>query len=84
MSDERCEKTDLLPADCSHCRGLDEAHDMSMKSKPDRSVGFIASYPGFCDFCDGPIEMGQMICYHPESFGYVHVSCASNRERTTP
>ena len=76
MDEDRCEKTDLIKSQCSHCRGLDR-----VEVKPDRLTGFHAQYEGWCEFGDHPIDIEDVICFHPESFSYVHLSCAQRRGR---
>ena len=77
--EERCELTDLLVAECSHCRGLDKSFDESLQvvhTDPDRDIGFPAMYKSVCDLCEKPIKPGDIICYSPQSFQYVHQGCA--------
>ena len=45
MAEERCERTDLLKSQCSHCTA-------------DRRY-FIAQYPGECSTCKGEIKPGE-------------------------
>lgn len=79
MSEERCERSDLIKSQCSHCQGLDGKsgpYEKPTRILPnDRVTGFPASYEGHCDLCDNKIEIGQMICKSDHSFMYVHYDC---------
>lgn len=82
MNEERCERTDLIKSQCSHCRGLDKPevkYDRFTDSDGKIQRGFRARFPGWCEFGDHPIEVDDVIQSHPESFSYVHVLCAEER-----
>lgn len=57
MSEERCERSDLLASQCAHCRG-----DV-LESEPDFVVvaRFPAKYAGVCAACGEPFEVEDRI-----------------------
>jgi hypothetical protein len=53
---DRCERSDLPPEMCSHCRGLDQP--------PPKSIAehvIVAKYDGHCPLCSGTIREGEPI-----------------------
>ena len=72
---ERCDKTDLLKPDCSHCRGMDPSPNVARKMEARQEGGvegalvhevdddkwFIATHYGECDNCFKKIKPGDRI-----------------------
>lgn len=54
MTEDRCELTELLRAECAHCRKQD-------LPKPPPLDWFPARYDGWCALCRKPIEVGDEI-----------------------
>jgi hypothetical protein len=69
MSAERCEKTELLVAECAHCTYGD--------ARPEQVPGhvFAARYPGVCTECEGQIHLGDWIVAVGLDKGYAHDGC---------
>jgi hypothetical protein len=67
MSDDRCEKTELLVAECAHCRPQPEPepHDIGPV--------FDGVYRGECYGCDTHIDPGDKI--RAVDGWYVHEGC---------
>lgn len=57
MNEPRCDKTDLLVSQCSHCLGLDEKPKFRAISR------FIAKYHGWCVGCGAGIAPGDKAAY---------------------
>lgn len=57
MPDLRCDWSDLLTAECAHCRKLD------LDTSPATGVArwFLASYSGRCAHCGKAFEVGDRI-----------------------
>lgn len=69
MTDERCERTDLIRTQCAHCLGhRDPIADAIATEAPrayavdiDNPRTAIARYPGRCPSCREPIQPGDLI-----------------------
>jgi hypothetical protein len=66
VTEERCERTELIKSQCAHCLGhADPAVDVEPERRRfDRGAGgptIDASYPGRCPECDEPIRVGDPI-----------------------
>ncbi|MEA5366061.1 hypothetical protein VA596_41495 [Amycolatopsis sp., V23-08] len=69
MTDERCERTELLVDQCAHCLGhQDPAADALAAGSPrhyavdiETPRTTIARYPGRCAFCGEQIDPGDLI-----------------------
>jgi hypothetical protein len=85
---ERCERSDLFPSDCGHCRTPDlyaedvrrEKRRLEQNAKPkgEPLLGdwFKASYPGRCSRCPKPFEAGAEIrADFPRELGYISKAC---------
>lgn len=70
MSEPRCEKTDLLESQCSHCRGLDSL------PTPRVITRFEAKFTSWCALCGGTIERGDSAAYDADNDVICH-DCAS-------
>ena len=69
---DRCDNTDLLVAECAHCRDLPE---------PGREPGgrpvvtITAGYPGRCAGCGEPFPAGSTITADPDGHGWTAECC---------
>lgn len=71
MTDERCERTDLIKTQCAHCLGhadpvadaLEFEHLRLARYAPDdeRSVVISAKFPGSCTDCGEEIRVDDQI-----------------------
>lgn len=60
MSDERCEKTDLLVDQCGHC---------VVKA---RMTPWEALYDGTCGVCNQPFSKGTRVIWTSDGIGVQH------------
>lgn len=67
----RCEFSDLLTTQCSHCLGVEIADE------PDEYRGVPSMYEGWCAACEMQIDIEEMVM-RVEMFGWIHTSCAGN------
>jgi hypothetical protein len=67
----RCEKTEMLVRDCSHCRGHDDFHEGDWPADPP----FPARYGGRCERCDHGFAEGDSIRRLQDEPGYIHNRC---------
>lgn len=88
MSAPICDRTDLPPSMCSHCRGLpwnppvDEAALVeALPGRPPSLVpsGLRAEFESDCPSCGDQIERGDLIVRDPLSKRYVCTECADDR-----
>lgn len=70
--EKRCEKTDLVASQCSHCVGLDTAHSVYVP-RIRSGMGFPANFESECRMCEQTIEPGDLIT--GTHVGYIHVDC---------
>ncbi len=70
MNEARCEKTDLLESQCSHCRGMDSL------PTPRVITRFEAKYHSRCSLCDAAIERGDSAAYDADNDVICH-DCAA-------
>lgn len=73
MSAERCEFTDLLKAECAHCKGVPPPKP---PARPSRPAWAEARFRGRCAACGEPYGVGERIEYNPLSGGWVAPCCA--------
>jgi hypothetical protein len=60
VTEPRCERTELLVSQCSHCRG-DEDLPGNRDALPPPSAWTTARYEGHCPECEGDIDVGDRI-----------------------
>jgi hypothetical protein len=58
---ERCERTELLTTECSHCRGLDRQPAPARRPGNGPGPWFPAAYPGRCSQCATSFDPGDRI-----------------------
>jgi len=67
----RCDLTELLVADCAHCRGL-KSPDEQAASERRRLIAsgrwIPAQYPGTCEQCGERFEVGAAIRMFPDGW----------------
>lgn len=69
MTDERCERTELLVDQCAHCRGHADPEADALAAESPRRYAVdvetprttIAQYPGWCPQCSERIHPGDVI-----------------------
>ena len=54
---DRCPITELLSAECAHCKGVDLPRD----EQPERGPWFPARYIGLCSACGWEFSLGEKI-----------------------
>jgi hypothetical protein len=57
----RCDITELLLAECSHCRGLDKQPAPTWRRDAGPGPWFPAAYPGRCTQCATTFDPGERI-----------------------
>lgn len=91
-----CERTDLPPSMCSHCRGLPwdlpviagalddvtfELYEVDREDRPPRASGFRAEFASECPSCGESIRPGDRLVNDPRSRRFVCVDCGENDQR---
>lgn len=72
---DRCERTELPPEMCSHCRG----HDERPVPKPALGPWFEAAYAGRCCRCGRPFNFLDIVrADWPDGSGYISHECCSH------
>lgn len=68
----RCDITDLLVAECAHCRRLPD-----LEAEAPRELGpiFTSNYDGTCTGCKERTYAGDQIRADGSGFGYLGVAC---------
>jgi hypothetical protein len=67
VTEERCERTELIVSQCAHCLGhtepvVDEV-ELDGRKRADATFGPVveARFPGRCPWCDETIRAGELI-----------------------
>lgn len=72
----RCERSDLPPAMCAHCRGhFDVVPTETTLTEDDIGPRFTARYSGHCGACDGWIRTGETIGALVDGGGFACPGC---------
>lgn len=69
MNEPRCELTEMVASECSHCtgrRGYETPEELPRRS----SVAFPAQFAGLCRHCNRPFDEGAQIVRSDEVEGY--------------
>jgi len=78
---ERCERSDLFPDECGHCRTPEAFKRQPEPQKATRGTQllgrwFEASWPGRCSRCRRPFRAGDEIrADYPRSRGFISWQC---------
>lgn len=72
----RCDLTDLLTADCAHCRAPQPPGRHRQTPAP-RTGWFEARYPGQCRSCGEWFTAGALIARDDDTGGWICEDCAN-------
>ncbi len=67
---DRCDFSDLLVTDCSHCRGMDVPEPVFER------YSFVARFDGVCRICSMDIVSGDRLTVVVEGSPAIHQECA--------
>lgn len=74
--EDRCPVTELLRAQCAHCRPVDPENGLPLGHRQGYGRPFRARYPGRCADCREPFAEGDEITPRTDGSGYVCEGCA--------
>lgn len=77
MADPRCDKSDLPPSMCSHCRGGQQDRYAAARRERllDQPGVVAAKFPGRCGACGEPTRLGEGIMRNPDGHGWLGECC---------